>query len=51
MNTQRPSLLLLGVGGGGAVLARGIFRAFGSGIRTLILDTDARSGGSDDIPF
>lgn len=51
MNTPHQSLLLLGVGGGGAVLARGILSAFGSGIRTLILDTDAQSGGNGDIPF
>ena len=51
MNSMHPSLLLLGVGGGGAVLARGILRAFGPGIRTLILDTDAQTGGNGDVPF
>ena len=51
MNSPNPSILLLGIGGGGAVLARGILRAFGPGIRTLILDTDARSGGNGDLPF
>lgn len=51
MNTPHPSLLLLGVGGGGAVLVRGILRAFGPGIRALILDTDAQSGGNGDVPF
>ena len=51
MNSPNPSILLLGIGGGGAVLARGILRAFGPGIRALVLDTDARSGGNGDVPF
>ena len=51
MNRQPSSLLLLGIGGGGAILTRGILRAFGSNIRTLILDTDAQAGGNGDIPF
>lgn len=51
MNSQPSPLLLLGVGGAGAILVRGILRAFGPGIRPLILDTDARSGGNGDLPF
>ncbi|MBR1586961.1 MAG: hypothetical protein IJ658_01430 [Kiritimatiellae bacterium] len=51
MSSPHPSLLLLGVGGGGATLARGILRAFGLGIRTLIIDTDAKTGGNGDVPF
>ena len=51
MNTPHSSLMLLGVGGGGATIARGIMRAFGPGIRTLILDSDAQSGGVGDVPF
>ena len=51
MNSQPSPLLLLGVGGSGATLVRGIVRSFGPGIRPLVLDTDARSGGNGDIPF
>ena len=51
MNSQPSPLLLLGVGGSGATQVRGIVRSFGPGIRPLVLDTDARSGGNGDIPF
>ncbi|MGN0852806.1 MAG: hypothetical protein ACI4Q3_05470 [Kiritimatiellia bacterium] len=52
MNPTSSDLLLLGVGGSGAAMTRGILRAFGPGIRALILDTDAKSGGSTgDVPF
>ncbi len=52
MNRLSSPLLLLGVGGAGAYLVRGILRAFGPGIRALILDTDSSSGLHDDTtPF
>ena len=52
MTTPIPSqLLLIGVGGAGASMVRGILRAYGPGIRTLILDTDAQFGGNDGVPF
>ena len=51
MNSQPSPLLLLGIGGAGATMVRGILRAFGPGIRPLILDTDASSGGNGDLPF
>jgi len=44
------SLLLLGVGGAGSRMARGICRAFGSKIRLATADTDALTGqGGDDF--
>ena len=52
MNPTSSNLLLLGIGGSGAAMVRGILRAYGPGVRALILDTDAKSGGSTgDIPF
>lgn len=42
MNTS--SLLLIGVGGAGSAMARGINRASGDGIRHLLCDTDALTG-------
>ena len=51
MNLIPSSLLLLGVGGAGASMTRSIVRAYGSGIRAMILDTDAQSGGNGDMPF
>jgi len=52
MATTTPSqLILIGVGGAGAAMTRGILRTYGPGIRTLILDTDAQIGGNDGIPF
>lgn len=41
------SMLLLGVGGAGAAIARGVSRAFGDGLRYLTVDTDATVGQSD----
>ena len=32
-------------------MTRGILRAYGSGIRALVLDTDAQSGATGDLPF
>ena len=42
--SAQSSLLLIGVGGAGASIARGVDRAFGGGIRLLLIDTDARTG-------
>lgn len=38
------SMLLIGIGGAGAAMARGINRAFGEGVRFIIADTDASTG-------
>ena len=43
MSVQSP-LLLIGVGGAGSAMARGVCRAFGEDIRRLSVDTDAISG-------
>jgi len=51
MNALPSPLLLLGIGGAGAVMTRGVLRAYGPGIRAMILDTDASSGGNGDLPF
>ncbi len=51
MNILPSPLLLLGVGGAGAAMLRGILRAYGPGIRALAIDTDAQAGGNGDIPF
>ena len=51
MNILPSPLLLLGVGGAGAAMLRGVLRAYGPGVRALAIDTDAQSGGNGDIPF
>ena len=51
MNILPSPLLLLGVGGAGAAMVRGIIRAYGPDIRALAIDTDAQAGGSGDLPF
>ncbi len=51
MNALPSSLLLLGIGGAGAAMTRSIMRGYGHGIRSLVLDSDAASGGNGDIPF
>ena len=51
MNALPSPLILIGVGGAGAAMTRGVLRAFGGGIRALILDSDAQSGGNGDVPF
>ncbi len=51
MNALPSPLLLIGIGGAGARMTRGILRAYGSGIRALVLDTDAQSGATGDLPF
>lgn len=50
MNTIPSPLILIGIGGAGAQMVRGILRAYGAGIRALVLDTDAQSGASE-LPF
>lgn len=51
MNTIPSPLILIGVGGAGAEMTRGIFRAYGSDIRAIVVDTDARSGANGELPF
>jgi len=51
MNALPSSLILIGIGGAGAEMTRGILRAYGPGIRALVLDTDARSGANGELPF
>ena len=51
MNILPSPLLLLGVGGAGAAMLRGVIRSYGPGIRALAIDTDAQAGGNGDIPF
>lgn len=51
MKAETSSLLLLGVGGTGATTVRGVRRAFGAALRTLIVDSDASSGSAPDLPF
>ena len=51
MDALPSPLLLIGIGGAGAWMTRGILRAYGSGIRALVLDTDAQSGATGDLPF
>ena len=51
MKTETSSLLLLGVGGTGATAIRGVRRAYGADLRALIVDSDASSGVSSELPF
>ncbi len=44
MSDATSTMLLIGVGGAGAAMARGINRAFGEGLRYLVADTDAATG-------
>jgi cell division protein FtsZ len=48
--SDSSSMLLIGVGTSGAAISRGVRRAFGEGLRYLIVDTDASSGQNGD-PF
>jgi len=48
---MNKSLLLLGVGGAGTTMVRGVTRAFGTPMRVHVTDTDAASGAEGDIPF
>ena len=49
MKSESP-LILIGIGTAGCAIARGVNRAFGDGLRYLLLDTDATSGHPDE-PF
>ena len=49
MNAKSP-LLLIGIGTAGSSVATGVSRAFGDGLRYLLMDTDAVSGQSN-APF
>ena len=44
MSAHTSSMLLLGIGGAGCAMVRGVNRAFGEGLRFLLTDTDARTG-------
>ena len=48
--SESSSMLLLGIGGAGAAIARGVERAYGGGLRLLLVDTDAASN-TGDAPF
>ena len=41
--SDSSSMMLIGIGGGGSAIARGVRRAFGEGLRFLAIDTDAAS--------
>ena len=49
MSNPSP-ILLIGVGGAGSSMARGVSRAFGEGLRYILTDTDATTGESG-APF
>ncbi|MBP5285331.1 MAG: hypothetical protein ILO34_04405 [Kiritimatiellae bacterium] len=42
--SETSSMLLIGVGGSGSAIARGVSRAFGEGLRFAMIDTDASTG-------
>ncbi len=44
MSDAASTMLLIGVGGAGAAMARGINRAFGESLHYLVADTDAATG-------
>ena len=44
--SESSSMLLIGVGTAGSTMARGVNRAFGEGLRHLLIDTDAVSGNA-----
>lgn len=48
--SDSSSMMLIGIGGGGCAVARGVRRAFGGGLRSLTVDTDA-SAASDGERF
>ncbi len=49
--SDSSSMLLIGIGGGGSAIARGVRRAFGEGLRYLAVDTDASGADREDEPF
>ena len=46
--SDSSSMMLIGVGGGGSAIARGVRRAFGEGLRFLTIDTDAATASDGD---
>ena len=44
-------LVLIGVGGAGSIIVRGVRRAYGGNLRAIAIDTDASSGAAGDIDF
>ena len=48
--SRNSSMLLVGVGGAGCAMARGVRRAFGEDLRHVLVDTDASTGDADS-PF
>ena len=44
MNNSTSSMLLVGIGGAGCAMTRGVTRAFGDGLRYVLADTDAKTG-------
>lgn len=49
--SDSSSMLLVGIGGGGSAIARGVRRAFGEGLRFITIDTDASAADRDGEPF
>ncbi len=46
--SDSSSMMLIGIGGGGSAIARGVRRAFGEGLRFLMIDTDAATAADGD---
>ena len=46
MSDRLSSMLLIGIGGAGCTMVRGVTRAFGDGLRYVLADTDAKTGES-----
>ena len=44
MSNSLSTMLLVGIGGAGCAMARGVTRAFGEGLRYVLTDTDAKTG-------
>lgn len=42
-----PSMILIGIGTAGCAVARGVSRAYGEGLRHVLVDTDAATGVSE----
>ncbi len=47
MSDSSSSMLLVGVGGAGCAMARGVMRAFGDSLKHVLADTDAKTGEAD----
>ena len=48
LNIKPSPLMLLGIGGAGGAIAAGVNRAYGGGMRMLVVDTDARTSACTD---